>query len=179
MALVGLHCRVVGSGRGGVMGAVMQDRIARYVALIERSDTLDIIGQRVAEGESLIELCKSWDVPHGRVLTWLMADLARYQVYLRALEVHAHTLVGETVGLADAADPTAVGKASLQVNTRFRVAKHHAPALYAEKVEVKHSGTVTFTHALQAIAQRKLAAKREPEAIDVTPQVVRPEREVL
>ena len=153
------------------MGAVTADRIARYVALIEAPDTLDVIAQRVAEGEGLPVICEAWDVPYGRVLTWLMADVQRYQVYLRALEMASHALVAETVKLADGADPATVGKATLQVNTRFRVAKHHAPALYAEKVEVKHSGTITMSHALQAVAQRRLQAKqeREPAVIDVTP----------
>jgi len=153
------------------VGEVKQDRVARYLALIEEPASLDMLVQRVAEEGSLVEICKSLDVPHGRVLTWLMADVARYQLYLRSLEVYAHSKVAETVALADGADPQAVGKATLQVNTRFRVAKHHAPALYAEKVEVKHSGTVTFSHALGAIAQRRLAAKREaePAVIDVTP----------
>ena len=154
------------------MGEIMQDRIARYVALIESPDTLDVIVQRVAEGEGLPALCQAWDVPYGRVLTWLMADVQRYQVYLRALEMAAHALVAETVKLADEAEPETVGKKTLQVNTRFRVAKHHAPALYAEKVEVKHSGTITMSHALQAVSQRRLAAKaeREPAVIDVTPE---------
>ena len=153
------------------MGEVKQDRVARYVALVEEPSSLDMVVQRVAEEGSLVEICRSLDVPHGRVLTWLMADVARYQLYLRALEVFAHEKVSETIPLADNADPQAVGKATLQVNTRFRVAKHHAPSLYAEKVEVKHSGTINFSSALQGIAQRRLAEKRasEPAVIDVTP----------
>lgn len=168
------------------MGDVMQDRVARYLALIEAPDTLEVIAQRVAEGEGLPGLCQAWDVPYGRMLTWLMADVARYQVYLRALEVASHALVAETVSLADKVPPDkeAVAKASLQVNTRFRVAKHHAPALYADKVEVKHSGTVTFSHALQGVAARRLARKAESErpvgqVIDVTPQTVEREGDVL
>ena len=159
------------------MGAVMQDRVARYVALIEEPSSLDMLVQRVADEGSLVDICRSLDVPHGRVLTWLMADAGRYQLYLRALEVYAHAKVSEAIPIADAADPAEVGKASLQVNTRFKVAKHHAREIYGEKLEVKHSGTVTFSHALQAIAARKLAAKREADIIDVTPS--QPDETVL
>lgn len=150
------------------MGDVMNDRMARYVALIENPASLDMLVQRVAEEGSLPSICKSLDVPHGRVLTWLMADIQRYQLYLRALEVFAHQKVSETIPLADdvPANKDAVAKANLQVNTRFRVAKHHAPALYAEKVEVKHSGVVTFSHALQGVAARRLAAKKEPLTVE-------------
>lgn len=162
---------------GGVVGAVMQDRVARYVELIERPDTLEVISQRVADEGSLALICKSLDVPHGRVLAWLMADAARYAVYLRALEVYAHEKVSETIAIADEQkeavrkdggtyDPD-VARDALRINTRFRAAKHHAPGLYAEKVEVKHSGVITMSHALQGIAARRLAAKRG--VIDVTP----------
>ena len=153
------------------MGAVMQDRVARYLALVDAPDTLELIAQRVSEGETLSGLCRAWDVPVGRVNTWLMADQSRYDVYKRALEIHAHAKVQETIAIADDV-AVEVPRASLMVNTRFRVAKYHAPALYADKMEVKHSGTVTFSHALSAIAQRRLAAKQERAVIDVTPETV-------
>jgi len=166
----------------------MQDRVARYLALVDAPDTLELIAQRVSEGETLGELCRAWDVPVGRVNTWLMADQSRYDVYKRALEIHAHAKVQETIAIADAQaevvredgttfDPNVV-RDRLRVDTRFRVAKYHAPALYADKMEVKHSGTVTFSHALSAIAQRRLAAKQERAVIDVTPVTV-PDEAVL
>lgn len=171
------------------MGAVMADRKARLLELIaadREAETLDEMTQRMTGAvsvdggrlyEGLPDICRAWDVPYGQVLQWLMKDADRYEIYLKALEVQAHSMVSETVRLADGASPDAVSKASLQINTRFRVAKHHAPALYAEKVEVKHSGTVTFSHALQGMAARRLAAKgagveSAGEVIDVTPERV-------
>lgn len=168
------------------MGAVMADRKARLLELIgadREADTLDEMTQRmtgavavdgVRSYEGLPDICRAWDVPYGQVLQWLMKDADRYAIYLKALEVQAHSMVSETVRLADGASPDAVSKASLQINTRFRLAKHHAPTLYAEKVEVKHSGTVTFSHALQGMAARRLAAKADAvsDAIDVTPERV-------
>jgi hypothetical protein len=123
------------------MGALMMDRAARYVELVERdSATLEELSQRMAEGEGLPAICKAWDVPYGRVLGWLMADAERYAVYCRALEVAAHALVAEAVPLADeaaelieaGAKPSAVTAKALQVDTRFRVAKHHAAKMYGE-----------------------------------------------
>ena len=120
---------------------VRVDRVARYVELIGReAETLEEIGQRMAEGEGLPAICRSWDVPYGRVLGWLMADAERYAVYCRALEVAAHGLVAEAVPLADeaaslvaeGAKPAAVTAKALQVDTRFRVAKHHAAKMYGE-----------------------------------------------
>ena len=51
------------------------------------------------------------------------------------------------------------------------MAKYHAPAIYGERMEVKHSGTVTFSRALQSIAERR-RLPRVTETVDVTPVVV-------
>ena len=122
---------------------VRADRVARYLELIEReAETLEEMGQRVAEGEGLMAICAAWDVPYARVMGWLMADAKRYEVYRRALEVAAHALVSEAVGIADEQaevvkkdgstyDPD-VSRDRLRVDTRFRVAKHHAPKVYGE-----------------------------------------------
>ena len=116
---------------------VAADRAARFLEVTspERGGaTLDEIAQRIAEGEGLPLICKALDFPYSRVLGWLMADAGRYAVYQRALEIAAHALVAEAVPLADGAAETkgAVSKATLQVNTRFKVAKHHAAKLYGE-----------------------------------------------
>src|SRR5260221_13586670 len=102
---------VMGRGRcdGGVMGAVMTDRAARFASLVEHErETLEEMFQRMTsrvvgvEGpagrpESLPAICAAWDVPYGRMMTWLMADAKRYEVYERALPIGAHDLVREVV----------------------------------------------------------------------------------
>lgn len=144
----------VTSGRRGAgvaqdMGAIMQDRIARTLEkFADGQATLDEMAQRMGGAlcvdgvpvyQGLPEICREWDVPYGRVLAWLMADADRYAVYQRALEVQAHLLVAETVSIAD--DPeNDVARDKLRVETRFRVAKHHASKVYGDKVE--HSGLV-------------------------------------
>lgn len=123
------------------MGAVINDRVARYLEFIERDGALDEIVQRMAGGmgecEGLPEICRALDVPYGRVLLWLMADEGRYKRYLQALEVQAHELVAETVRIADGVKND-VARDKLRVETRFRLAKHHASKLYGEKVEHQH-----------------------------------------
>lgn len=125
------------------MGAVMTDRVVRYLELVsaERGEgTLEELCQRVGGGEGLPAICAAWDVPYARVLTWLMADAKRYERYLRALEVAAHALVAQAVPLsdeaaslvADGAKPAAVTAKALQIDTRFRAARHHAAKLYGE-----------------------------------------------
>jgi hypothetical protein len=125
------------------MGALATDRNARYLEMVspERADeTLSEIQQRMADGEHLPAICKAWGIPYSRVLGWLMADASRYAVYQRALEIAAHALVARAVPLADeaasliadGAKPAAVTAKALQIDTCFRVAKHHAAKVYGE-----------------------------------------------
>src|SRR5260221_7443531 len=125
------------------MGAVMTDRVARLLELTsaERGDsTLTELEQRMFDGEGLPAICKSWDVPYGRVLNWLIADAGRYARYERALETQAHEGIAQTGPLSDeaaaliaaGAKPAAVTAKALQIDTRFRAARYHAPKVYGE-----------------------------------------------
>jgi len=136
---------------------IQADRVARLLALTSpesEAATLEEIFQRMTSGvpgvegplgrpEGLPTICKAWDVPYGRVLTWLMADQKRYEVYQRALEVAAHGLVAETVEIADSENQF-TQRDRLRVATRFKVAEYHAPAIYRQRqtvdMNVKHEG---------------------------------------
>src|SRR5437899_3445981 len=136
---------------------IRSDRIARFVEMTtaeREAATLDEMFQRMTsrvpgvEGpagrpEGLPAICASWDVPYGRVLTWLMADANRYTVYKRALEVAAHGLMAEVVEIADRDSPY-VQRDKLQVATRIKVAEYHAPEIYRPRstvdMNVSHAG---------------------------------------
>ena len=110
-------------------------RLARLEAVCADPNTPDVIFMRITEGETLREIARAWNVPVGRLLLWIMDDEERYALYKRALEVQAHERVSEAVDIADNALPTTEGisHAKLRVDTRFKVAKHHAPAMYGDK----------------------------------------------
>jgi hypothetical protein len=146
---------------------IKADRLARFNELIASEDsTLEELFQRMTctpEGgsrpESLSEVCAAWDVPYGRMLGWLMADADRYATYQRALEIAAHELVAQTLEIADTPEEGVTVKTKsdgsveetredrlahrrLKVETRFRIAKHHAPQLYGERIEVNNNHRV-------------------------------------
>ena len=145
------------------MGAVTNDRLARYLEKVDSTPgedgvsaadrTLEEMFHRMTgtlgECEALPAICKAWDVPYGKVLTWLMADAGRYEVYQRALEVQAHLLVSEAVDIADSTEND-VARDKLRVETRFRVAKHHASKVYGDKVDVNHNVTPVFSVVINA-----------------------------
>lgn len=168
---------------------VKADRLARFAEMTSperEAATLEEMFQRMTcrvegvEGpqgaaEGLPAICTSWGVPYGRVLTWLMADANRYGVYERALEIAAHALVAETVEIADNDSP-ATQRDRLRVDTRFRVAKHHAPERYGERIEVHSTERMEVVLERPAIELLKLvrgdseAAARDLVgiAVDVT-----------
>lgn len=148
------------------MGALKQDRIARWVEAIEADGdgVLSELGQRIADGALLPEICRQKEWPYGKVLMWLMADADRYSVYLRALEVSGHMLVAESLPLADGVEESkdAIAKAKLQIDTRLKIASKHSK-LYADKQDVNVNQAVRveivqFTEAdVIRVAQAKAA----------------------
>jgi len=142
------------------MNEIRKDRIARFLEKTSpecEAETLDEMCQRMAgatgESETLPEIAKAWDIPYGRLMTWLMADVERYTLYQRALEIQAHALVSEAVGIADTepgqterggVDAADVANRKLKIETRFRLAKHHASKVYGEKVEHQVNVVPTF-----------------------------------
>lgn len=165
---------------------VRADRVARFTELVEREEaTLEEMFQRMTarvegiEGpagrpETLQEICKAWDVPFGRVMAWLMADAKRYAQYERALEVAAHALVAETVDIADNESP-ATQRDRLRVETRFRVARHHAPEKYGEKMQLDAGAAGALIGAsllgrAAALLEKFSHGRAQGRTIDVKPQ---------
>jgi hypothetical protein len=136
---------------------VAVDRAAMLAELIAAEGTLEELEQRLAEGETLQAVCLAWNVPRGRILSWLMADAKRYAAYERALEVAAHGFMAETVGIADAVeDKDEVPAARLQVDTRFRLAEKHAPEKYGRREEVRVAPILVVNASLERVADALL-----------------------
>lgn len=127
----------------------------------EATGTLEAIYQRLSDGESLREIARDWAVPSGRLLTWIIASEERYSAYRRALAVAAHGLVAETLPIADAMEgeenAVAVSVAKLRIETRFRIAKFHAPDLYGESSSGGGNGGAKVT----VIVNRQSAESRQ------------------
>lgn len=112
------------------------ERMSRLEAVMADPLTMDLVGLRLAEGEKLKDVAAAWMVPYPRLLAWILGDEVRQQHYVRALELQAHHLIAETVGIADAVaaatEPAMVAAAKLRIETRFKIAAHHARGLYGE-----------------------------------------------
>ncbi len=83
---------------------IQNDRIARFAEKIgAEAETVDELCQRVTGGETLVEVCKEWDLPYSRIASWLEADADRWAAYERALKLRSDAWVAETVSISDGA----------------------------------------------------------------------------
>lgn len=158
---------------GGIALKDRRGRIERWEE--EREGAADEIFVRVCDGETLKAVCKSRGWPYSMVAKWVAETPEVFRAYEQALRFHADALAQETTGIADAADPTEVGKAKLQTEVRMKLASRLDRARYGDKVEV--SGAVKHTHSLIGIlsgmtvdAEVLPAPQEKPEksAISVT-----------
>lgn len=125
-----------------------------------------MIFQRVAEGETLKEVCKSRRWPYSVVARWVGETPEAFKGYEFALRLWADSLATETIAVADLTDPTEVGHGKLRVDARMKLASRLDRARYGDKVEV--SGSVEHSHSLIGILSGMNALGSE---VDVTPGV--------
>ena len=140
----------------------------------ERVGAEEVIFQRVAEGETLKQICKSRRWPYSVVARWVGETPEVMKAYEFALRLWADSLAVETVDLADGTDPTEVGLGKLKTDVRMKLASRLDRARYGDKVEV--SGTVNHAHSLIGILSGMQAA--DTHAIDVTPVEALPDATV-
>jgi len=131
----------------------------------------DLICERLAEGESLREICRDDDMPNkATVFRWLAAKQEFSDQYARAREEQAETLADEIVEIADEEctmvrsekhpgvkadddagnlevvfDSTAVARNRLRVDARKWVASKLKPKKYGDRVTNEHTGEVGLT----------------------------------
>lgn len=107
------------------------------------------ICRRIAEGESLRQICRDNDMPSAEtVRVWLLEKEEFSAQYARAREAQADLLAEQTVEIADdpksGVDAVSVAHARLRIDARKWYAGKVAPKKYGDKVtqDVHHSGLI-------------------------------------
>lgn len=117
---------------------------------------VDVICERLAEGESLRSICRDEEMPSlVTVFKWLSQQESFANQYARAREEQAEALAAEIVAIADETevttkmdgetvtltlDSTAVARNRLRVDARKWVAAKLKPKVYGDKVTNEHTG---------------------------------------
>jgi hypothetical protein len=104
------------------------------------SDALaESICERIAEGESLVSICRSDAMPgYSTVLRWLDANEEFRGRYARARDDQAERFAQEIVDIADTEEDTQ--RAKLRMDARKWVAAKLLPKKYGERQTLEHEG---------------------------------------
>lgn len=95
-------------------------KMQRLQVVIDDPMTMEIVIQRVIDGESLKAIARAWQLPPTRFVKWISDDDERLSQYEGALRVRADELVHEALEKAETGEDVARDK--LIVETKFRVA---------------------------------------------------------
>ncbi len=140
----------------------------RFAVTIADPMTMETVGQRVMEGESLKQIARSWELPVMRFIEWVVNDLARLQVYEAALRIRADDLAHETLQIADNQDGD-TRRDALRVKTRMTMAGHWDRQRYGDVVR-KDVSITHRRHASELTDDELLAliqnAQRDARAIE-------------
>jgi len=109
---------------------LMPDHMAkmqRLQVVVDDPMTMEIVIQRVLDGESLKAIARSWKLPVTRFIKWISDDEKRLAEYEGALRIRADELVYEAVERAEGTigpdgELSEVARDKLVIDTNLKVA---------------------------------------------------------
>lgn len=126
-------------------------------------ELFDEICERIAEGESLREICTDEDMPSKTtVFKWLSQSQELADQYARAREEQADLIFDEILGIADdarndwmerngqddagyQANGEHIQRSRLRIDARKWMAGKLRPKVYGDKLDLNHSGEMRVT----------------------------------
>jgi hypothetical protein len=162
-------------------------KMARWEEATSDPLTLSVVVQRVAEGETLKEVCKSRGWPYSLVARWLAEDVGRKAQYDAALSLWGDGLAQEAVAIADASEndvsvddegrervnADVIQRSKLRVDTRLKLASKWDRDRYGDKVlnAAPANPQGVMDAALEIVARglldkMRVVSTQLPEAID-------------
>ena len=102
-------------------------KIQRLQVVVDDPMTMEIVIQRVIDGESLKSIARSWQLPITRFIKWISDDEKRLAEYEGALRIRADELVYEAVERAEGVvgpdgELSEVARDKLVIDTNLKVA---------------------------------------------------------
>ena len=115
--------------------------------------TAELICARLADGETLTEICRTPGMPHRQTVhQWRMRIPAFNDLYARAREIGMESMSDDVLTIADddtgdlladgSPNSANVQRSRLMVDTRKFLMSKLAPKVYGDKVEHQHTGQV-------------------------------------
>lgn len=127
---------------------LMPDHMAkmqRLQVVVDDPMTMEIVIQRVLDGESLKAIARSWKLPVTRFIKWISDDEKRLAEYEGALRIRADELVYEAVERAEGTigpdgELSEVARDKLVIDTNLKVAAFWDKTRYGNEKAVGGAG---------------------------------------
>ena len=120
-------------------------KIQRLQVVVDDPMTMEIVIQRVLDGESLKSIARSWKLPVTRFIKWISDDEKRLAEYEGALRIRADELVYEAVERAEGVvgpdgELSEVARDKLVIDTNLKVAAFWDKTRYGNEKAVGGAG---------------------------------------
>jgi hypothetical protein len=129
-----------------------------------------VVCARVANQESLEDLCAHYCINYGLLWEWISEDAQRLERYFRAQKGVADRYVSGVVAIADGATPETLGVDKWRGESRFKAAEKLDPVRFGKQEAGLAGSLENLADVLQRISERK----RQPAVIEADVQDVTP-----
>jgi hypothetical protein len=113
-------------------------KIQRLQLVVDDPMTMEVVIQRVIDGESLRQIARAWKLPVTRFVKWISDDEKRLAEYEGALRIRADELVHEALITAETGEDVARDK--LVIDTGLKVAAMWDKQKYGNEKAVGGAG---------------------------------------
>ena len=136
---------------------------------MDRTDVVETICERIAEGEALVAICKEADLPSIRTfLRWANEDEKVEQAYRDALSARAEWYAAEHDRIRKTAvDRETAVAARVQLQALEWQMQRAAPKRYGERVDVKVNHENSLAAELEAARQRVLGLEPRADPVEI------------
>jgi hypothetical protein len=136
--------------------------------------------QRVAEGQTLKEVCASKSLPYSLVAKHIAGTPSLKAEYDAALQIWGDALAQESIGIVDGATSETASVAKLRSETRIRLAGKFDRDRYGEKAGPSVSVSISLgdvTREIELLEQRLGIGVRQTQALPAVIEQPGPDQE--
>ena len=140
------------------LATVNEGPVARFAQVTGDPQTPDVIVQRLAEGETLRSLAKSWEIPYLRFIAWVAANSELTEQCKRVMELAGVELRMEGLEIVDAVEGAEsseeVAAAKLRAEYRERLSRDMNRRLFGKHTQHTHTHHIDLGERLRRARER-------------------------
>lgn len=142
--------------------------LARFLAVTADPMAPEIIVQRVAMGETLRDVAKSWGLPRLRFLAWVAANGDLTEQCKRVRELAGIELRMEGLDIVDEATPETAPVAKIQSDYRERLSRDLNRPLFGKYTKHEHAHSLDWGERLRRARERVIEQDSMPAPLSAS-----------